>query len=168
MSKVYYDSKNVRSYLMRNMLFINKPEPVITCCTCRFALSNSPIAVANYLAEKHGALKEHTKELRCLLPPYTFLRPEALRLRPDGSAPYPHLENDAVEAMRVCAAFSVFNSIGHATVALTYAGAWSVPELVYRALTVSQIWVSILLSVLILGITLQVSEERHGWATSGS
>jgi hypothetical protein len=38
------------------------------------------------------------------------------------------IEDDAVEAMKVCAALCVFNSIGHATVALTYAGKWSVPR----------------------------------------
>jgi hypothetical protein len=35
------------------------------------------------------------------------------------------IENDSIEAMKVCAALCVFNSIGHATVALAYAGTWS-------------------------------------------
>lgn len=34
-------------------------------------------------------------------------------------------DSDSLEAMKVCAALCVFNSIGHATVALTYAGTWS-------------------------------------------
>jgi hypothetical protein len=36
------------------------------------------------------------------------------------------IEKDGIEAMKVCAALCVFNSIGHATVALAYAGTWSV------------------------------------------
>jgi hypothetical protein len=35
------------------------------------------------------------------------------------------IENDGIEAMKVCAAVCVFNSIEHATVALAYAGTWS-------------------------------------------
>jgi hypothetical protein len=35
------------------------------------------------------------------------------------------IENDVIEAMKVCAALCVFNSIEHVTVALAYAGTWS-------------------------------------------
>jgi hypothetical protein len=92
MPKATRDPESVRAYLVSYGLFMNEPEPVIICCTCRFALGDSPVAVANYLAEKHGALKLDTKELRRLLRPYTFLGLEALRLRPDGSTPHPHLQ----------------------------------------------------------------------------
>jgi hypothetical protein len=91
MPKATRDPESVRAHLVSHRLFMNEPEPVIICRTCRFALSDSPVAVANHLAEKHGALKLDTKELRRLLRPYTFLGPEALRLRPDGSTPHPHL-----------------------------------------------------------------------------
>lgn len=36
------------------------------------------------------------------------------------------IENNVLEAMKICAALCVFNTIGHATVALAYAGTWSV------------------------------------------
>lgn len=35
------------------------------------------------------------------------------------------IENDVIEATKVCAALCVFNSIEHATVALAYTGTWS-------------------------------------------
>jgi hypothetical protein len=76
-NKDYYP-KNVREYLARHRLFVNKLELVIIYYTCRFALSNSLTTVANYLAKKPNVPKLTTKELRCLLRPYTFLGPEAL------------------------------------------------------------------------------------------
>jgi hypothetical protein len=109
MPNANYDPENVRAHLARHGLFMNEPEPVIICRTCRFALGDSPIAVANHLAEKHGAPKSTTKELRHLLRPYTFLGPEALRLRPDGSAPHPHLRVQAGIACMHC----TFKTINH-------------------------------------------------------
>ena len=70
--------ENVREHLARHGLFVNEPKPVVICCTCRFALGDSPTAVANHHAEKPNVPKSTTKEPRRLLRPYTFLGPEAL------------------------------------------------------------------------------------------
>lgn len=66
---------DIRDHLARHGLFMNEPEPVIICRSCKFALGDSLAAVANHLAEKHSVLKSTTKELRRLLRPYTFLGP---------------------------------------------------------------------------------------------
>ena len=102
MPNVNHRPENVREHLARHGLFVNEPEPVIICRTCRFALGDSPTAVANHLAEKHNVPKSTTKELRRLLRPYTFLGPEALRLRPDGSTPHPHLQVQPGISCRHC------------------------------------------------------------------
>jgi hypothetical protein len=91
MPKVNNCPENIREHLTRHGLFMNEPEPVIICRSCQFSLGDSPSAVANHLAEKHNVPKATTKELRRLLHPFTFLGPETLRLRPDGSTPHPHL-----------------------------------------------------------------------------
>lgn len=81
---------------------MNEPEPVLICHSCSFALGDSPIAVADHLAENYGALKSDTKELRHILRPNTFIELDALRLRPDRSAPHPHLRLQAGVACRYC------------------------------------------------------------------
>jgi hypothetical protein len=102
MPDVNHCLENVREHLTRHNLFMNEPEPVIICRSCKFSLGDSPNAVANHLAEKHNVPKSTTKELRRLLGPYTFLGPEALRLRPDESTPHPHLQVQRGIACRHC------------------------------------------------------------------
>jgi hypothetical protein len=43
-----YSPKNVREHLARHRLSVNELELVIICRTCRFALGDSPTAVANH------------------------------------------------------------------------------------------------------------------------
>ena len=96
-------AEGVREQLKRHGLLMNEPEPTITCCSCQFSLGDYPNAVTNHLSGKHSVSKSATKELRRLLRPYTFLGPEALRLRPDGSAPHPHLRVQPGIACKHCA-----------------------------------------------------------------
>jgi hypothetical protein len=102
MPEVNHHPLNVREHLTRHDLFMNELEPVIICRSCKFSLGDSPSAVANHLTEKHNVPKSTTKELMRLLRPYTFLGPEALRLRPDGSTPHPHLRVQRGIACRHC------------------------------------------------------------------
>lgn len=93
---------DVREHLTRYGFLMNEAEPVIICCSCKFSLGDSPNAVTNRLAEKHNVSKSTTKELRRMLHPHTFLGPEALRLRPHGSTPHPHLPVQPGIACRQC------------------------------------------------------------------
>ena len=61
MPDVNHRLEKVRERLARRGLFMNEPEPVIICRACRFALGDSPTAVA--IAEKHDVPKSTTKEL---------------------------------------------------------------------------------------------------------
>jgi hypothetical protein len=42
-----------RELLEQLNLYFNKPEPVIICCICQFALSGSNKALVDYVVDKH-------------------------------------------------------------------------------------------------------------------
>jgi hypothetical protein len=75
MPDINHRVEDVREQLKKHSFLINELEPTIICCSCKKKFSG-----------KHSVRKLATKELRRLLQPYTFLGPEALRLRLDRSA----------------------------------------------------------------------------------
>lgn len=83
-------------------LHLNKPEPVVICTTCRYALKPSGDGIAKHLGEKHGISTSARKGLSALMASLHLHDPNKLNLRKDGCTPHPHLHTQQGIACKRC------------------------------------------------------------------
>ncbi|KAH7208485.1 uncharacterized protein BKA55DRAFT_529764 [Fusarium redolens] len=74
-------------------LLLNSPEPAIICKQCGYAITADKDRVSRHLGEIHKVDKATRRGLNKLIRSLNLPDPKSLRLRPDGSAPHPHLKS---------------------------------------------------------------------------
>jgi hypothetical protein len=72
-------------------LFINKPEHVVICIRCCYALQPSGASVSKHVGDKHSIPAAARKGLKAFIASLHFEDPNKIALRQRGCAPHPYL-----------------------------------------------------------------------------
>jgi hypothetical protein len=88
--------------LQRLRLILNRPEPVLICQQCKYALQPSGTRVSKHLAEKRAIPASERKELVSYIDSLHLSNPNLLDRRRNGSEPHPHLLVSRGAACKYC------------------------------------------------------------------
>ncbi|OBR02115.1 hypothetical protein CH63R_14416 [Colletotrichum higginsianum IMI 349063] len=91
-----------RQRLEALQLYMNKPEPVLICRPCGYALKSFGERVSRHLAEKHDVPKTQRRGLSALVKSLQLGDPNDVAPRPDGLPPHEALTATRGHACRHC------------------------------------------------------------------
>ncbi|RKK65963.1 hypothetical protein BFJ69_g15821, partial [Fusarium oxysporum] len=90
------------SRLEHLQLHFNLPERAIICIPCGYALAADDDRVGRHLGQKHNVSKAARRKLNTFINSLHLPNPELLPVRPDDSAPHPHLRIQNGAACKHC------------------------------------------------------------------